>query len=110
MRMPRQQPQAASPYPHEPRQFPRAFLFEDLLRDVRNAIRSLKRSPGFALVVIATLTIGIGANLTMFSLMRAVWWRPWPYPDANRIVMLQVDARNVSNTGATMGEIYDLRQ
>ena len=46
----------------------------------------------------------------MFSLMRAVLWRPLPYPEPNRIVAIQVDARNRSNTGATLGEVRDLQQ
>ena len=57
-----------------------------------------------------TLALGIGANLTMFSLMRAVLWRPLPYPEPNRIVMIQVDARNVPNTGATRAEVRGLKE
>jgi putative ABC transport system permease protein len=82
---------------------------ETSFQDARYACRSLLRSPGFTAIVVATLTLGIGANLTMFTLMRAVLWRPLPYPDPNRIVMLQVDARNVPNTGATMQELQGLR-
>ena len=82
---------------------------ETTFQDARYACRSLLRSPGFAAIVVATLTLGIGANLTMFTLMRAVLWRPLPYPDPNRIVMLQVDARNVPNTGATMQELQSLK-
>src|SRR6185369_3265128 len=81
---------------------------ETAFQDVRYACRSLLRSPGFTAVVIATLALGIGATLTMFSLMRAVLWRPLPYLEPDRIVMIQVDARNRSNTGATPGEVLDL--
>jgi predicted permease len=83
---------------------------ETAFRDVQYACRSLLRSPGFAVVVVATLALGIGANLTMFSVMRAVLWRPLPYPEPDRIVVIQVDARRVPNTGATQGEVLDLRE
>jgi hypothetical protein len=78
---------------------------ETALQDVRYACRSLLRSPGFGVVVIGTLALGIGASLTMFGLMRAVLWRPLPYREPNRIVTIQVDARNIPNAGATMGEV-----
>ncbi len=83
---------------------------EATLQDVRYACRSLVRSPGFTVIVIATLALGIAANLAIFSLMRAVLWRPLPYPEANRIVKIQVDARNVANTGATRRELLSLQE
>src|SRR5580704_10932473 len=82
---------------------------ETAFHDVRYACRSLLRSPGFTAVVVVTLALGIGANLTMFSLVRAVLWRPLPYPEPNRIVMIQVEARNSLN-GATMGEVRGLSE
>jgi predicted permease len=83
---------------------------ETTLQDIRYAYRSLLRSPGFMVVVIATLALGIGANVTMFGLMRAVLWRPLPYPEPDRIVVIHVDAKNVPNTGATLGEVLDLKE
>ena len=83
---------------------------ETLVQDVRYACRSLLRSPGFTVVVVVTLALGIGASLTMFGLVRAVLLRPLPYPEPNRIVVIQVDARNVPNTGATLGEVLDLKE
>ncbi|HVX65266.1 MAG TPA: ABC transporter permease [Bryobacteraceae bacterium] len=78
---------------------------ETALQDVRYGCRSLLRSPGFTVVVVATLALAIGANLTMLSLMRAVLWRPLPYSDPNRIAMIRVDARNVPDVGATRAEL-----
>src|SRR5207247_11444012 len=83
---------------------------ETTLQDVRYACRSLLNAPGFAVVVIMTLALGITVTLSMFSVMRAVLLRPLPYPDPDRIVMIQVDARNTTNAGATMGEVSDLRE
>ena len=83
---------------------------ETTLQDIRYACRSLLRSLGFSAVVVATLALGIGANLMMFGLMRAVLWSPLPYPEPNRIVVIQVDARDVPNVGATMGEVLDLKE
>ncbi len=83
---------------------------ETALQDVRHACRSLLRAPGFAVIVVTTLVLGIGANLTMFGLMRAVLWRPLPYPQPDRIVTIQVDARDVQNAGATRGELLGLKE
>ena len=58
------------------------------MQDVRYALRTLAREPLFALVVVATLTLGIGANTTIFSLLHQVLLRPLPYPDADRLVFV----------------------
>jgi putative ABC transport system permease protein len=77
---------------------------ETAFQDMRYAVSSLRRSPGFTALVAVTLALGIGANLTMFSLTRALLWRPLPYQEPNRIVVIQVDARSVSDAGATGAE------
>ena len=82
---------------------------ETACQDVRYAFRSLRRAPGFTSVVIVTLALGMGASLTMFSLMRGVLWRPLPYPEPDRIVTIQVDARNVPGAGATRQELLGIR-
>jgi predicted permease len=65
---------------------------ESLKRDLRYVARSLARSPGFFLVTVLTLSLGIGATTSIFSVVNGVLLQPLPYPDAERIAQLfQVD-------------------
>jgi putative ABC transport system permease protein len=62
------------------------------MRELRLAFRALRRQPGFSLVAIATLTLGIGATTAIFTVFDAVLLRPLPFPDAGRIVVLREQA------------------
>jgi putative ABC transport system permease protein len=66
----------------------RPMFFEQLGRELRQGVRQMHRRPGFALFVILTLAMGIGANSTIFSIVEAVLLRPLPYRDPGRLAML----------------------
>ena len=66
----------------------RTDLLSGLWQDVNYAARSLRRAPGFTVVVLLTLALGIGATTAMFSVVRGVLLRPLPYPDAERVVRI----------------------
>ena len=65
------------------------FRAEHVVKDLRYAWRSLRRNPVFAFAVAGSLTLGIGANVTVLSLMRAALWRPLPINHPEQIVHLQ---------------------
>ena len=65
---------------------------ESLLTDLKHVFRRLGRSPGFAITVVLTLAIGIGANTAVFSVLNSVLIRPLPYPEPEQLVTLRLHA------------------
>ena len=63
-------------------------LLDDLGDDLRYAIRQVKRSPGFAVLAMLCLGLGIGANTSIFSALNSVLLRPLPYPQPDRLMMV----------------------
>src|SRR5438093_4842918 len=63
-------------------------LLDDLGNDLRYAVRQVKRSPGFAVLAILCLGLGIGANTSIFSALNSVLLRPLPVADPGRVLRL----------------------
>jgi putative ABC transport system permease protein len=87
-------------------------MLEAIVRDVRHAMRGLTRNPGYTLVFVVTLGLGIGANTAMFSAVNGVLLRPLPHADGDRLVYLRHSARlaGIENALFSVPEIDDYRQ
>ena len=87
-----------------------------LLQDVRYAVRSLSKVPGFTVLAVVCLAIGIGLNTTIFSVIDAMLFKPFGFADPERLVMVQdrrikdgKDGRD-GNSGLSYANFEDLRQ
>ncbi len=77
-------------------------MIESLIKDIRYAFRGLLKRPGYSVIVVITLALGIGANAAVFSVINAVLLRPLPYREADRVVTLW---QNNSKAGVARNDV-----
>jgi putative ABC transport system permease protein len=80
-----------------------------LWQDIRFGVRTLAKRPGFALVAVLTLALGIGANTAIFSVVNAVLLRPMPFRDAERLVIVYETTQSVPRDYVSVPNLEDYR-
>src|SRR5215475_2122009 len=82
---------------------------ESLARDLRFSLRTLRRTPGFTVIAILVMALGIGANVALFTVVRVVLLKPFPFDDPDRLVMVYEAGLHENDTGGSnpvAGGIY----
>ncbi|PYJ33174.1 MAG: ABC transporter permease, partial [Verrucomicrobia bacterium] len=78
-----------------------------MLNDIRFAFRQLVNNPAFSAIAILTLALGVGANTAIFSIVNAVLLRPLPYPDADRIMVLNESSGPGQDYSVALPDYFD---
>jgi putative ABC transport system permease protein len=85
-------------------------LWDELGADLRYGARQLRRNPGFTVVAVLTLAMGIGANTAMFSIIHEVLLKPLPFQDRARLVLASATFGGTPNPFASAPDYYDYRE
>ena len=83
-----------------------------LLKDLRYSLRALRKKPGFTIVALLVLALGIGANTAIFSVVNSVVLRPLPYPGADRLALIwETDLKDgIQREGPSAPNFLDWRE
>ncbi|MDQ6809938.1 MAG: ABC transporter permease, partial [Verrucomicrobiota bacterium] len=80
------------------------------MNDLRFALRQLRKAPGFTILAVLTLALGIGANASIFSVVNAVLLRPLPYPNGDRLMVVMETDQKMPEISVSFPDYVDWRR
>jgi predicted permease len=90
--------------------FDKEKIMQTLIQDLRHGARMLLKQPGFTLIAVVTLSLGIGANTAIFSVVNAALLRPLPFSEAERLIVLRQQTAQAGDLRFSVPELSDYRQ